>query len=108
MGNSGTIILSYSNHDFFCPLKLLCLLYLQVGDHHVHLLAQVLPPRFCCLSYFLEILSQSGYLSDIRHQWLILKMITEPSMLSNNINMFGKESVEKIAVKKGIFLADLT
>ena len=29
------------------------------------------PPRFYCLSYFLETLSQPGYLSEIRHQWII-------------------------------------
>ena len=65
-------------------------------------------PRFYCLSYFWEILSQPGYLSDTHHQWLIRKIIAEPSRLFNNINMFGKENVEKMAVEKGIFLADLT
>ena len=66
------------------------------------------PPRFYFLSYFLEILSQTEYLSDIHHQWLIWKIITEPSKLSNNINMFDKENVEKMAVEKSILLADLT
>ena len=35
-------------------------------------------------------------------------MIAEPSRLSNNINMFGKENVEKMAAEKGTFLAELT
>ena len=66
------------------------------------------PTRYYFLSYFLENPSQTGYLSDIHHQWLVWKKITEPSRLSNNINMFGKANVEKMAVEKSILLADLT
>ena len=29
------------------------------------------PPRYYFLSYFLENPSQTGYLSDIHHQWLV-------------------------------------
>ena len=65
------------------------------------------PPRFYFLSYFFGILSQTEYLSDIHHQWLILKIITEHSKLSNNINN-DNENVEKMAVKKSILIADLT
>ena len=35
-------------------------------------------------------------------------MITEPSRISNNIDMLDKEIVEKMAIEKGTVLADLT
>ena len=65
------------------------------------------PPRFESLSHFLEILSQPGYLSDFHDQWLIWKLITEPTRLSNNITVLCRENIEETAVEKGIFLADI-
>ena len=65
------------------------------------------PPRFESLSLFLEILSQPGYLSDFHDQWLIWKIITEPTRQSNNITVLCKENIEEIAVEKSIFPADI-
>ena len=65
------------------------------------------PPRFESLSLFLEILSQPGYLSDFHDQWLIWKIITEPTRQSNNITVLCKENIEQMAVEKGIFPADI-
>jgi hypothetical protein len=59
------------------------------------------------LSHFFEILSQPGYLSEFKDQWLIWKLIAKTTRLSNNITVLCKENIEEIAVEKSIFPADI-
>ena len=65
------------------------------------------PPSFQSLSHFFEILSQPGYFSDFHDQWLIWKLIAKTTRLSNNITVLCKENIEKMAVEKDIFPADI-
>ena len=53
------------------------------------------------------LLSMWTWLSDFYDQWLMLKMITGPTRISNNINVFAKWNVLQMALEKSIFPAEV-
>ena len=65
------------------------------------------PPSFYSLSHLFEITSLPEYLSDFHAPSLFVKMVTGPTGISMNINVFVKENLEQLAVEKCLFSAEI-